>query len=201
MPPAGHIVFLRQQEPAGLGHAVLCAKRYVGDSNFAVTLADDMNYGVKENFLKKMIDLSLENNGANVVGIGEVPMERVNKYGIVGGKPAGKDSIKIDVMVEKPSQDKAPSNLSLIGKYIFQPKIFDYLEKTQRGVGNEIQLTDAMNSFLQDGKQEFLGLIFRDNRFDCGGVLGYLEANIYYALKNETISDNVRKIIKKFNEE
>ncbi|MDR2760853.1 MAG: UTP--glucose-1-phosphate uridylyltransferase [Rickettsiales bacterium] len=198
MPPAGHIIFLRQQEPMGLGHAVLCARKYAGDGAFAVTLADDMNYGANENFLKKMIDLSMKNNGANVVGLGEVEMEKVGSYGIAGGKPLGSDSIKIDAMVEKPSRDKAPSNLSLIGKYIFQPEIFNYLEKTPRGVGNEIQLTDAMNSFLLDGKREFLGLIFKDRRFDCGCALGYLEANIYYALKNSETSDEVKKIIAKF---
>ena len=199
LPPAGQIIFLRQQTPSGLGHAILCAEKFVGNNNFAISLADEMIYGKNENFLKKMIYLSMKNNNANVVGVAEVEKEKVNKYGIIDIESQDKDVFKIKNMVEKPKIEEAPSNFSLVGRYILQPNIFEFLKKTKIGAGNEYQLTDAMVLSLLDGQNEFLGLNFKDDRFDCGSILGYLEANIHYALKNEKITDDVIKILNKYN--
>lgn len=195
LPPAGNIVFLRQQKPLGLGHAVLCAEKFVGNEPFAVSLADEMVYGKNENFLKKMINLA-ENKNSNVIGIAEVKKEDVSKYGIIDFSENDGDIYKIKRMVEKPSVENAPSNLSSIGRYILQPEIFDFLKNTTIGTNAEIQLTDAMESMLK--KQDFYGLKFNEDRFDCGSVLGYLSANIFYALKND--KEKVKEIINNFYE-
>ena len=195
LPPAGQIVFLRQQKPMGLGHAVLCAEKFVGDEPFAVSLADDMNYKQNGNFLKDMIDIA-EEKDANIIGIGEVEKKNVSRYGIIDFDSNDGDLYKIKNMVEKPSVEEAPSNLSNIGKYILKPEIFEYLKQTELGAGGEIQLTDAMKKMLQN--DDFYGLKFNDRRFDCGSIIGYLEANIYYALQNEKIKDKVENIINNF---
>lgn len=195
LPSAGQIVFLRQQNPLGLGHAILCARKFVGDEPFAISLADEMCYSENKNFLKQMIDIAEEKN-INVIGIAEVDKKNVYKYGIIDPLDDNGDLIKIKNMIEKPSIEKAPSNLSNIGKYILQPEIFNYLEKTRVDNNGEIQLTDAMSNMLNIF--DFYGLKFKDERFDCGSVLGYLEANIYYALKNTTINNDVKNIINKF---
>ena len=195
LPPAGQIVFLRQQKPMGLGHAVLCAEKFVGDEPFAVSLADDMNYKQNGNFLKDMIDIA-EEKDANIIGIGEVEKKNVSRYGIIDFDSNDGDLYKIKNMVEKPSVEEAPSNLSNIGKYILKPEIFEYLKQTELGAGGEIQLTDAMKKMLQN--DDFYGLKFNDRRFDCGSIIGYLEANIYYALQNEKIKDKVENIISNF---
>lgn len=195
LPPAGQIVFLRQQKPMGLGHAVLCAEKFVGDEPFAVSLADDMNYKQNGNFLKDMIDIA-EEKDANIIGIGEVEKKNVSRYGIIDFDSNDGDLYKIKNMIEKPSVEEAPSNLSNIGKYILKPEIFEYLKQTELGISGEIQLTDAMKKMLEN--DDFYGLKFNDRRFDCGSVVGYLEANIYYALKNEKIKDKVENIISNF---
>lgn len=195
LPEAGQIVFLRQQKPFGLGHAVLCAERFVGDEPFAVSLADEMVYGENENFLKNMINIAEEKN-ANIIGVSEVERENVNKYGIIDYSENNGDLYKIKNMIEKPSVDEAPSNLSNIGRYILMPEIFKYLKKTEVGNGGEIQLTDAMKSMSLD--YDFYGLKFNDRRFDCGSIIGYLEANIHYALKNEKTKSAVQNIINNF---
>ena len=195
LPPAGQIVFLRQQKPMGLGHAVLCAEKFVGDEPFAVSLADDMNYKQNGNFLKDMIDIA-EEKDANIIGIGEVEKKNVSRYGIIDFDSNDGDLYKIKNMIEKPSVEEAPSNLSNIGKYVLKPEIFEYLKQTELGISGEIQLTDAMKKMLEN--DDFYGLKFNDRRFDCGSVVGYLEANIYYALKNEKIKDKVENIISNF---
>lgn len=199
LPPAGQIVFLRQQKPLGLGHAVLCAEKFVGNEPFAVSLADEMVYNQNGNFLKDMITIA-EEKQANIVGIAEVDKKDVSKYGIIdfdkNNYKNDNNLYKISNMVEKPDVDKAPTNLSNIGRYILQPEIFDYLRKTKIDNNNEIQLTDAMKNMLS--KFDFYGLKFTDKRFDCGNIVGYLEANIYYALKNETIKAKIENIINNF---
>lgn len=199
LPDAGHIIFLRQQKPRGLGHAVLCAERFINNEPFVVSLADEMVYGENENFIKKMIDLA-EFKSANVLGIAEVAKENVYKYGIVDTKGIDNDIVKIFDMIEKPSIEDAPSNLSNIGRYVLKPEIFSYLKMIKPTINGEIQLTDAMRIMLKDSdkNQEFYGLKFKDNRFDCGSIIGYLEANIHYALKNDRIKENVKSIINKF---
>lgn len=202
LPDAGHIIFLRQQRPRGLGHAVLCAERFIGNEPFAVSLADEMVYGERENFLGKMIKLA-ETREANVLGVASVARENVSKYGIVDTGGADAPIMKIYDMVEKPNVDEAPSNFSNVGRYVLNPEIFSYLKKTQPRVNDELQLTDAMSMMLRDEtaakRQEFYGVRFDDARFDCGNVLGYLEANIHYALRNEKIRDDVVNIINNFH--
>lgn len=195
LPPAGQIVFLRQQKPMGLGHAVLCAEKFVGDEPFAVSLADEMVYKQNGNFLKDMVDIAEEKN-ANIIGVAEVEKKDVSKYGIIDFNSNNGDLYKIQNMIEKPSIEEAPSNLSNIGRYVLKPEIFEYLKQTELGISGEIQLTDAMKKMLEN--DDFYGLKFNDRRFDCGSVVGYLEANIYYALKNEKIKDKVENIISNF---
>ncbi|MDR3078785.1 MAG: UTP--glucose-1-phosphate uridylyltransferase [Rickettsiales bacterium] len=197
MPQAGQIVFLRQQKPLGLGHAVLCAERFVGDEAFAVCLADDMDYGENENFLGKMIQVAGREN-ASVLGVTEVPEEDVTRYGIVSVRGAAGDVLEVDGMVEKPPLGEAPSRFAAVGKYILGPSIFKYLKKVRPGVNSEIQLTDGIKMAMADGEPH-RALIFRDNRFDCGSLLGYLEANVHYALENKAIESGVRGIIEKFH--
>ncbi|MDR2778199.1 MAG: UTP--glucose-1-phosphate uridylyltransferase [Rickettsiales bacterium] len=195
MPKAGQIVFLRQQRPLGLGHAVLCAERFVGDEPFAVCLADDMNYSESGNYLGELISLAGERE-ASTLGLAEVSRDEVSRYGIVdAGKREG-DLLKIKGVIEKPAKDIAPSNLAIVGKYVLSPNIFKFLKLVKPGAGSEIQLTDGIKMMLET--ESYYGLIFRDSRFDCGSILGYLEANIHHALKNAKIANAVEKIISKF---
>ena len=192
LPPAGQIVFLRQQKPLGLGHAILCAEHFVGNEPFAITLADEMTYDYSENFLKKMINLA-ESKNSNVIGVAKTEKDKLNKYGIINFSNKNNDIYKIINMVEKPDIDKAPSNLHIVGKYILKPEIFTFLKQTTVGTGGEIQLTDAMAKMLLE--QDFYGLEFKKELFDCGSILGYLSANIFYSFKNEKIKNDVKKII------
>jgi UTP--glucose-1-phosphate uridylyltransferase len=196
MPEAGQITFLRQQRPLGLGHAVLCAEKFVGNEMFAVCLADDMSYSQGGNYLLDMIKLA-NTKSSSVLGIAEVPEEDVSKYGIVDVEENRGDILKIVGMVEKPSLDTAPSKLACIGKYILNPSIFKYLKMIKPGVNSEIQLTDAIKMAIDNG-ESYYGLVFGDIRFDCGSVLGYLEANVHYALKDKNINNAVKKVIDKF---
>lgn len=196
MPEAGNICFVRQQKPLGLGHAVWCAREFVSDEPFVVILADEMlmqSKGRKRNFLTEMIALhDASEEKSNVIAVGEVDKQDVSKYGIIqsdGDK-------KITDMVEKPAPENAPSNLAITGRYILQPEIFQYLEKFQIGSGGEIQLTDAMKEMSQ--KYPFYYKKIDEQRFDCGNVLGYLEANIAFALVDDKIAHEVKEILKKY---
>jgi UTP--glucose-1-phosphate uridylyltransferase len=199
LPEAGQIAFVRQQQPLGLGHAVWCARNYIAkDESFVVILADEMmmqSKGRKRNFLGEMIDFyeNGKEETASVVAVGEVAKEDVNKYGIIA---TGAD-YKITDMVEKPAPDKAPSNLAITGRYILQPEIFEYLSKGEVGSGGEIQLTDAMRAMRQD--HPFFYRTIDEKRFDCGNVLGYIEANIAFAMENEAIAKDVKEILKKYS--
>jgi len=197
MPQAGQISFVRQQKPLGLGHAVWCARNFINkDELFAVILADELLMPVQnnsKNLLTQMIEeLASKPAGSSVIGVDEVALCEVNKYGII--KNDGVEKI-ID-MVEKPSIDKAPSNLAIIGRYILQPKIFEYLEKFQIGSGGEIQLTDSLREMCKD--HPFFYKKNTQKRFDCGNVLGYLEANLAFALNDDNIKQEVKNIIKKY---
>lgn len=197
LPEAGQIAFVRQQKPLGLGHAVWCARNFVAhDEAFVVILADEMmmEQRGRKNFLSKMIDLyQSKEDAASVVAVGEIEKKDSTKYGII--KNSGAD--KILDMVEKPKPDVAPSNLAITGRYILQPEIFNYLSKFEIGSGGEIQLTDAMRAMCKD--HPFYYKIIDEQRFDCGNVLGYLEANIAFALNNEAITSDVKKILKKYS--
>jgi UTP--glucose-1-phosphate uridylyltransferase len=192
-PNAGTVSFTRQQSPLGLGHAVWCARELVGREPFALLLPDVLVQHDR-GCLQQMMDAyaSLREN-ANIVAVEEVPPERVHMYGIVGvGKPHGK-AFGITKMVEKPKRDEAPSNLSITGRYILQPEIFDQLANQETGTGGEIQLTDAMVSLAK--KQNFYGLKFEGRSFDCGSKIGFLTANVSYALARGDISADFRKEI------
>jgi UTP--glucose-1-phosphate uridylyltransferase len=198
LPKAGHIAFVRQQEPLGLGHAIWCARDFICDEPFIVILPDEMvksKHG--ENVIADMISLHEEKGGnCNVIAVGEVDKSETLKYGIIAPKNKSGNSMEIVGMVEKPKPEDAPSNLCITGRYLLEPKIFEYLEKTKKGAGNEIQLTDALTEMLKTNKA--YGFQFESDRFDCGNVLGFIEANIAFALANEKIGADVMKILEKY---
>jgi UTP--glucose-1-phosphate uridylyltransferase len=190
LPDAGQASFTRQQSPLGLGHAVWCARDIVGNEPFALLLPDVLVQH-SPGCLAQMMDVYRANGSdANMVAVEEVPPERVHMYGVVGvGAPIGK-AFKITQMVEKPPRDEAPSNLIITGRYILQPEIFDILANQTRGTGGEIQLTDAMIRLAQ--AQRFLGLKFDGKSFDCGSKIGFLAANVAYALARSDIAPGFR---------
>ncbi len=194
LPGAGQTSFTRQQQPLGLGHAVWCAREIVGDEPFALLLPDVL-VQARRSCLTQMLDAYGQLPGnANIVAVEEVPMDRVHMYGVVGiGKSQGQ-AFEITQMVEKPSRDHAPSNLIITGRYILQPEIFDILANQTRGAGGEIQLTDAMIRLAQ--QQPFYGLKFEGRSFDCGSKIGFLAANIAYALARDDIAPALRAEIK-----
>jgi UTP--glucose-1-phosphate uridylyltransferase len=189
--PAGALFCTRQPKPLGLGHAVWCAKKLVGDEPFAILLPDDLVNHPK-GCLAQMIETYNE-FGGNVVAVKDVPKADTKKYGILDiGSDNGK-TVSIKGLIEKPDPDQAPSTLSIIGRYILQPEVFDYLAAFEKGAGNEIQLTDAMAKLL--GKQPFHGLRFEGRHYDCGGRTGFIEANLAYASQDSEIGETVRKHI------
>ena len=193
LPKAGSISFTRQQEPLGLGHAVWCARHLVGNEPFAVILADDMVHAPQKGCLKQMVE-AYEQTGDNIVAVMDIPRERTASYGIVDIEQNASlpDSrlVKAKGLVEKPQPDKAPSTLSIIGRYILQPDVFDILDKQKPGAGGEIQLTDAIASMI--GKKDVLGYRFDGTRYDCGELVGFVAANVAYALERDSIRDRVR---------
>lgn len=189
-PAAGATSFTRQQAPLGLGHAVWCARDIVGDEPFAVLLPDMITLGPK-GCLAQMMDV-YATTGANVISVEAVDPDQAHQYGIVGvGEPAGARGFRISAMVEKPKPGTAPSNLYINGRYILQPQIFDILAAQERGAGNEIQLTDAMLKL--SASQPFYGVEFEGRTYDCGSKLGFLTANIAYALTRKDVADDVRR--------
>ncbi len=194
LPGAGQTSFTRQQAPLGLGHAVWCARDIVGNEPFAVVLPDVLVKN-KPGCLKQMIEAYREaGDKANVIAVEEVPMERVHQYGVVGvGRPRGK-AFEITQMVEKPKREDAPSNLIVTGRYILQPEIFKLLETQPRGAGGEIQLTDSMVTLAKT--QPFYGLKFDGRSFDCGSKIGFLTANVAYALDRKELGDELRMELK-----
>jgi UTP--glucose-1-phosphate uridylyltransferase len=195
LPQPGTTSFTRQQEPLGLGHAVWCARELIGHEPFALLLPDVLVQH-ERGCLAQMIDAARElGERANFVAVEEVPHERVDQYGVVGvGAPKGK-VFSITSMVEKPSVERAPSNLILTGRYILQPEILDLLARQDRGTGGEIQLTDAMIALAKT--QPFYGLKFEGRSFDCGSKVGFLAANVSYALARPDIAPGFRAEIKK----
>jgi UTP--glucose-1-phosphate uridylyltransferase len=194
LPEAGTASFTRQQSPLGLGHAVWCARELVGREPFALVLPDVLVQN-KPGCLKQMIDAyQAGEENANIIAVEEVPMERISAYGVVGiGKAKGK-AFTITEMVEKPPKEKAPSNLIITGRYILQPEIFDLLETQTGGAGGEIQITDSMIKLAKT--QPFYGLKFDGRSFDCGSKIGFLAANIAYALERSDLGPALREEIK-----
>ncbi|MEJ2433849.1 MAG: UTP--glucose-1-phosphate uridylyltransferase GalU [Pseudolabrys sp.] len=190
LPEAGTASFTRQQSPLGLGHAVWCARELVGHEPFALLLPDVLVHHAP-GCLAQMIEAANDvDANANIIAVEEVPPDRVHMYGVVGvGESKGK-AFKITKMVEKPKREEAPSNLSITGRYILQPQIFEVLEKQSAGAGGEIQLTDAMLALSRT--QSFYGLKFEGRSFDCGSKIGFLSANVAYALEHPDIAPDFR---------
>jgi UTP--glucose-1-phosphate uridylyltransferase len=194
-PGAGATSFTRQQEPLGLGHAVWCAREIVGNEPFAVILPDMLVLS-KKGCLAQMMDAYRElGDDASVIAVEEVPMDQTHQYGVVGmGQQKGK-AFEITGMVEKPPKGTAPSNLIISGRYILQPEIFEVLGKHQKGAGGEIQLTDAMIALSKNAP--YYGFKFEGQTYDCGSKLGFLTANVAYALDREDIAPAFRAELKK----
>jgi len=190
LPAAGAMSFIRQQSPLGLGHAVWCAREIVGNEPFALLLPDVL-VQAKKSCLAQMIDAYAALGGdANLIAVEEVPDERTHMYGVVGMGERKGAAFKITGMVEKPPRGKAPSNRIITGRYILQPEIFALLENQERGAGGEIQITDAMQALAK--KQPFYGLDFEGRTFDCGSKIGFLAANVAYALARDDLAADLR---------
>jgi len=190
VPKGVSCVYIRQGEPLGLGHAVLCARPAVGDEPFFVHLADDLIAGTP--CLKEMAG-EFERHGSSVVAVEPVPHEDTSKYGIVAVEES-KDGRRMNRIIEKPDPADAPSDLAVVGRYLLAPEIFDKLETTGRGAGGEIQLTDAIADLLSD--LPVYAFSFSGERFDCGNKLGYLQATIAYGLAHDEIGTEFREFLK-----
>ena len=187
----GDIVTVRQQVPLGLGHAIWCARAFIGDDPFAILLPDDLVLS-RTPCLKQLAD-AYEQTGGNVVAVEEVPREQTNRYGIlVPGKEEGR-LVAILGLVEKPKPADAPSNLSVIGRYVLLPEVIGHLARMEKGAGGEVQLTDGMARMI--GQVPFHGLRYEGRRFDCGDKVGFLEAQIAFALDRPDLAPSVRAFI------
>ena len=186
----GSFAYVRQQEPAGLGHAVWCARHLVGNEPVAVILADDLIKG--SNTIKEMIS---NYSSGNMLAIMDVNNQDVSSYGIISpGKTLENNMTEILGLIEKPSIDKAPSNMAVVGRYIIEPSVFKELEKQNRGTSNEIQLTDAIANRI--GKSHCYGYKFTDDRFDCGSKLGFIQANIKLSIERDDLSEKLKSWLK-----
>jgi UTP--glucose-1-phosphate uridylyltransferase len=173
-------VYIRQPEPLGLGHAVLCAETVVGDEPFAVILADDL-IDASTSVVAQLVAARAARGGGNVLAVEDVPRADTRKYGIVSAQPLDERTARIDHIVEKPSPDKAPSTLAVLGRYVLEADIFEQLRRIPRGAGGEIQLTDAIAQVVPRGQT--YAHRFEGRRFDCGSKEGFLEATVHYARK------------------
>lgn len=196
VPEPGHVAYTRQQEPLGLGHAVWCARNLVGNEPFAVLLADDLIHA-NTPCLKQMAELAEETQG-NVVAVMDVPREHTQRYGVLDvGHDDGRTA-EVKGLVEKPKPEEAPSTLSVIGRYILLPEVFDHLSRMEQGAGGEIQLTDAMAKLI--GRHPFHGLRFEGTRYDCGDKLGFLQATVALGLDRDDLKDGLRAFLNSLNE-
>ena len=185
------IHYIRQKEPKGLGHAIYCAKTFVGNEPFAVMLGDDV-VDSKVPCLKQLIDCYSEYN-TSILGVQKVPEDQVDKYGIVNGRFIEDRVYKVNDLVEKPSPEEAPSNIAILGRYIITPEIFKHIENTKPGKGGEIQLTDALKSLIT--QEVMYAYEFDGKRYDVGDKLGFLQATIEYALKKPELRENFVKYL------
>ncbi len=178
-----HCMFIRQSEALGLGHAVLCARPIIGDDPFAVLLADDFMQGASGGVgVMAQMTAQYEKHQASLLAVQDVPLEQTKQYGIVSAQPFAERCEKVNAIVEKPSPDKAPSTLAVVGRYVLSPHIFSYLEKIGKGAGGEIQLTDGIAALMKD--ETVLAYRYDGRRFDCGSKLGYLQASVEIGLQH-----------------
>jgi UTP--glucose-1-phosphate uridylyltransferase len=190
----GAVVTVRQQRPMGLGHAVWCARAFIGNEPFAVMLPDDL---VMSNVpcMKQLADVHRETRG-NVVAVANVPREHTNRYGILEVRSERGSLVEVTGLVEKPAPAEAPSTLSIIGRYILMPEVISHLERLGPGTGNEVQLTDGMARLI--GSQPFHGLKYEGRRFDCGDKLGFLEAQIAFGLQHPQLGPGMQALLAKY---
>jgi UTP--glucose-1-phosphate uridylyltransferase len=195
--PPGAIATVRQQEPLGLGHAIWCARSFIGDDPFAILLPDDLVLADTP-CTKQLADVYAQTGGC-VLAVTEVPREQTSRYGILDiGEDDGR-IVEVRGLVEKPKPEVAPSNLSIIGRYVLVPKVIEYLALMERGAGNEVQLTDAMAKLI--GEVPFHGLRYEGRRFDCGDKIGFLEAQIAFALKRPDLAPAVRAFLRNYTDD
>jgi len=191
VPPAGNVAFTRQQKPLGLGHAIWCARNFVGNEPFAVSLPD-MLIDAAPSCLKQMVEV-YEQTGGNVIGVEECAPEETDKYGVITPGAANGRVIEVKGLVEKPNPADAPSNLFLSGRYILSPRVFAHLNEQEPGAGGEIQLTDSMARLI--GEEPFHALRYDGKVHDCGDKVGFLKANVALALKREDMAGRVREAL------
>jgi len=192
-----HCVFIRQSEALGLGHAVLCAEPAVGKDPFAVLLPDDLIYNKGgASCIQQMVEVYNEKQGS-IIGTQTVPVTESDKYGMVAGPKLADRLSRVDEIVEKPAPAEAPSDQAVVGRYILTPEIFSKLKTTQRGAGNEIQLTDAIAELRKT--EEIFAYSFEGRRYDCGSKNGYLEANVEIALQHDEMADKFKVFLKNLN--
>ncbi|MDC1382002.1 UTP--glucose-1-phosphate uridylyltransferase GalU [Candidatus Puniceispirillum sp.] len=184
----GTVFYVRQQEPAGLGHAVWCARHLINDEPVAVLLADDLIFGNS-----CMAEMVASYKSGNMVAVMDIPKSDTGSYGIVTPSADDGQLLVVSGLVEKPSPENAPSNIGVVGRYIIEPGVFSQLENQSRGAGNEVQLTDALAR--QIGKVPFHGFRFSGERFDCGSKIGFLQANITFAMSHEDLADHLKNWI------
>ncbi len=193
LPSNVNCIYIRQAEALGLGHAVQCAYPAVGEEPFAVILADDLIDGTPP-VMKQMVDL-YDYYHSSIVGVQNVAADETSSYGIVSAQPMADRLNKVDLIVEKPQPENAPSTLGVVGRYILTPRIFHHLAHLKRGTGGELQLTDAIDELIKE--QQVLAYEFLGTRYDCGSKIGYLEATVEYALKHPQVKDEFTAYLKK----
>jgi UTP--glucose-1-phosphate uridylyltransferase len=186
----GNCVYVRQQEPLGLGHAIWCARDIIGDEPFAIFLPDEFMHG-SPGCMKQMVD-AYHQIGGNVISVLEVQHNDVSSYGVIAPGATNGAVTEVLGLVEKPKVEDAPSNLIVSGRYILQPEVMRILEGQEKGAGGEIQLTDAMAQMI--GQQPFNAVTFTGNRYDCGSKVGYIEANLALALQRPDMAEQIRTI-------
>ncbi|MFQ5785367.1 MAG: UTP--glucose-1-phosphate uridylyltransferase GalU [Alphaproteobacteria bacterium] len=192
LPGPGQVAYTRQQQPHGLGHAVWCARELVGDEPFAVLSADDLILSDTP-CLRQLLDVYAA-TGGNVVAVMDVPRDQTNRYGVLDVASDDGRLAEVAGLVEKPDPAEAPSTLSIIGRYIVLPQVFDHLARHERGAGDEIQLTDALAAMI--GAAPFHGLRFDGERFDCGTKIGFLKANVAFALARDDLREDVSEFLR-----
>ncbi|MBM7618387.1 UTP--glucose-1-phosphate uridylyltransferase [Bacillus tianshenii] len=189
------IHYIRQKEPKGLGHAIWCARKFIGNEPFAVMLGDDIVVSKDEPCLKQLIN-EFEMNNSSVIGVQEVPDSDLSSYGVIDydKNESGKDLFKVNALVEKPPLEEAPSNLAIMGRYVLTPEIINILETIEPGRGNEIQLTDALQELTNI--QDVYGYHFKGRRYDIGNKFGFIQAQVEFALMRDDLRDPVSKLLK-----
>ena len=194
LPSSVNCIYIRQKEALGLGHAVLCAEPAVGNDPFAVILADDLILSRQKSCICQMSDKFKQHEGS-IISVQNVDKNNIHKYGVIDGEKINNSDWLLSKIVEKPKASEAPSNMGVVGRYIFNPLIFEYIRKTSKGSGGEIQLTDAIDLMLK--KEKVYAYEFEGKRYDCGSKLGFLKAQIASALIDPELKKNIRKELNK----